>query len=281
MFGRLRTFRHLGGEVRGEWANQNLLGFKQDFQAGIRYEYQDMTNKNVLGRAARFWRTGTRASRRSSTARSTPTPCRPSCRPTSTWRTTSTCCRASASNGSTSVARTVSSPPRKARPSDRCDPCTAHPLLDECRRIEDSISTPTPRATSTSSFNALPGVAFAYTGLYRITVYGGYHRGLTTNVLRNEDFPSPDEIGDNFNVGLRSSAIKGFDFEVAGFYQPSQDFQYGELFSAITGDREFGRADEVDDQRRRALRAPQLAAVHRRSAQLLRRGQLHLRPQRP
>ena len=49
MFGRLRTFRHLGGEVRGEWANQNLLGFKQDFQAGIRYEYQDMTNKNVLG----------------------------------------------------------------------------------------------------------------------------------------------------------------------------------------------------------------------------------------
>ena len=49
MFGRLRTFRHLGGEVRGEWANQNVLGFKQDFQAGIRYEYQDMTNKNVLG----------------------------------------------------------------------------------------------------------------------------------------------------------------------------------------------------------------------------------------
>ena len=49
MFGRLRTFRHLGGEVRGEWANQYLLGFKQDFQAGIRYEYQDMTNKNVLG----------------------------------------------------------------------------------------------------------------------------------------------------------------------------------------------------------------------------------------
>ena len=49
MFGRLRTFRHLGGEVRGEWANQNLLGFKQDIQAGIRYEYQDMANRNVLG----------------------------------------------------------------------------------------------------------------------------------------------------------------------------------------------------------------------------------------
>ncbi len=49
MFGRLRTFRHLGGELRTEWANRNLLGFNQDIQAGIRYEYQDMTNRNFLG----------------------------------------------------------------------------------------------------------------------------------------------------------------------------------------------------------------------------------------
>jgi Fe(3+) dicitrate transport protein len=104
---------------------------------------------------------------------------------------------------------------------------------------------PDPARDSTSSFNALPGVAFAYTGLYRSTVYGGYHRGLTTAVLRNEDFPADDEIGDNFNIGLRSSAIKGFDFEVAGFYQLFENFQYGESFSAIAGDREFGRADEV------------------------------------
>ncbi len=25
MFGRLRTFRHIGGEVRGEWANRPFL----------------------------------------------------------------------------------------------------------------------------------------------------------------------------------------------------------------------------------------------------------------
>ena len=65
-------------------------------------------------------------------------------------------------------------------------------------------------------------------------------------MLRNEDFPAPDEIGDNFNIGLRSSAIKGVDFEVAGFYQLFEDFQFGESFSAIAGDREFGRADEVE-----------------------------------
>ena len=55
---------------------------------------------------------------------------------------------------------------------------------------------------------------------------------LTTTVLRNEDFPASDEIGDNFNIGVRSSAIKGVDFEVAGFYQLFKDFQFGESFSA-------------------------------------------------
>ncbi len=49
MFGRLRTFRHVGAEVRGEWANRNILGFNQTVQAGIRYEYQDMTNRNFIG----------------------------------------------------------------------------------------------------------------------------------------------------------------------------------------------------------------------------------------
>jgi Fe(3+) dicitrate transport protein len=42
---------------------------------------------------------------------------------------------------------------------------------------------------------------------------------MSTGVLRNEDFPVDDEIGDNFNLGIRSTAIEGLDFEVAGFYQ--------------------------------------------------------------
>ena len=71
-------------------------------------------------------------------------------------------------------------------------------------------------------------------------VYGGYHRGMTTDVLRNEDFPAPDEIGDNFNLGLRSSAIKGFDFEVAGFYQLLPGLPVRRSFSAIAGDRSSG-----------------------------------------
>ena len=54
MFGRLRTFRHLGGEVRAEFANTPLAGsVTQDIQMGIRYEYQDMSNRNFLGNIGR------------------------------------------------------------------------------------------------------------------------------------------------------------------------------------------------------------------------------------
>jgi Fe(3+) dicitrate transport protein len=56
---------------------------------------------------------------------------------------------------------------------------------------------------------------------------------------------APDEIGDNFNIGFRSSAIKGFDYEVAGFYQLIENYQYGASFSDA-GDRSYGRAKEVE-----------------------------------
>ncbi len=80
------------------------------------------------------------------------------------------------------------------------------------------------------SFKVLPGIAFAYNGFYRSTVFGGYHRGMSTGVLRNENFPAPDEIGDNFQLGFRSAAITGLAFEVAAFHQRLQDFQYGDSF---------------------------------------------------
>jgi Fe(3+) dicitrate transport protein len=243
MFGRLRTFRHLGGEVRGEWANQNVLGFKQDLQAGIRYEYQDMTNKNVIGLNNEIMEDGNKGVAtffdRSLSAN------------TVSAFLQSNIYVAKDFNVVPGVRfewfnvkrrnRVVADEEGEAGETD----CSVPPYNagDECLELEDLDFNPV-ASESTSSFNALPGIAFAYTGLYRTTVYGGYHRGLTTSVLRNEDFPAPDEIGDNFNIGLRSSAVKGFDFEVAGFYQLFKDFQYGESFSGLS-DREFGRADEV------------------------------------
>ena len=120
MFGRLRTFRHVGTEVRGEWANQNLLGLKQDFQAGIRYEYQDMTNKNVLGFEDEIMKNGNKGVARSSTARSVPIRFLPSCRPTFTSASDfNVLSRRSLRVVRRQTAQAASSPRRRARPAKK------------------------------------------------------------------------------------------------------------------------------------------------------------------
>jgi Fe(3+) dicitrate transport protein len=257
MFGRLRTFRHLGGEVRTEWANRNVLGFNQDIQAGIRYEYQDMTNRNFLGANNQILGEGDSAGAtlfdRSLNANTV-----------SAFLQTNIAV-ASDFNvlpgirfewyGVNRTSRVVAEEESEAEGYDEdafdggvlvADCQAANPQFtpDECLAISGLDFNPR-RSESYSSFNALPGIAFAYTGLYRSTVYGGYHRGMSTGILRNEDFPAPDEIGDNFNLGFRSSAIKGFDYEVAGFYQLIENYQYGASFSDA-GDRSYGRAKEVE-----------------------------------
>jgi Fe(3+) dicitrate transport protein len=246
MFGRLRTFRHVGAEVRGEWANVNLLGFNNTVQAGIRYEYQDMTNRNFIGleneilgegdtagatifdreldsnAVSAFLQTNVKVARDFNVV--------PGIR--FEWY------RASRINRV--VAREESE--AGGGSEDNCDFFYGD---DDCLEIDGLVLNPDPTSESFDNFHALPGIAFAYTGLNRTTVFGGYHRGMSTGVLRNEDFPVKDEIGDNFNLGLRSSAIRGFDFEVAGFYQLLQNYQFGATFNAAV-DRSFGRADEVE-----------------------------------
>ncbi|MGE3228593.1 MAG: TonB-dependent receptor family protein [Hyphomicrobium sp.] len=236
MFGRLRTFRHVGAEVRGEWANQKLLGFKQDFQAGIRYEYQDMTNKNVIGLEDEILKDGDKGAL--------------------TFFDRSLDANTVSAFLQTNIyaARDFNIVPgirfewfevgRRNRVV-AAEEGEAELDGDELE-IEGIDFSPDPATERFSSFNALPGISFAYTGFNRTTIFGGYHRGLTTTVLRNEDFPAPDEIGDNFNLGLRSSAIKGLDLEVVGFHQRFKDFQFGESFSAVATDREFGRAQEAE-----------------------------------
>jgi Fe(3+) dicitrate transport protein len=246
MFGRLRTFRHIGAEVRGEWANRNILGFNQAIQAGIRYEYQDMTNRNFIGlenevlkngdetgatifdreldsnAVSGFLQTNIDVARDFNVV--------PGIR--FEWY------RAGRVN------RVVAREESEAGGGDDAD-CLANYGDSDCLEIDGLVLNPDPRGESFSNFHALPGIAFAYTGLHRTTVFGGYHRGMSTGVLRNEDFPVDDEIGDNFNLGLRSTAIRGLDFEVAGFYQRLQDYQFGATFNAAV-DRSFGRADEAE-----------------------------------
>jgi Fe(3+) dicitrate transport protein len=97
------------------------------------------------------------------------------------------------------------------------------------------------------TFNhVLPGVAFAWDAGHRNTVYGGYHRGFTPSVARGEFYPLPEEIGDNFQIGIRSSAIKGLTFDLAYFHSRIDDYQIKEAFTAEnTGANVFGTVDKV------------------------------------
>ncbi len=236
MFGRLRTFSHVGGEVRGEWANRNFLGFKQDIQAGVRYEYQEMSNKNVIGRENEIMKDGNKG--------------------VLTFFDRSLDANTVSAFLQTNiyVAKDFNVVPgvrfEYLNAGRRNGVVAAEEGEAEIENghleIEGIDFNPDPATESFSTSNVLPGVSFAYTGFKRTTIFGGYHRGLTTSVLRNEDFPAPDEIGDNFNLGLRSSAFRGLDFEVVGFHQRFKDFQYGGSFSALATDREFGRAQEAE-----------------------------------
>ena len=245
MFGRLRTFRHLGAELRGEWANRSLFGYKQDFQAGVRYEYQDMTNRNFIGDEHEILKNGDEAG------------------VTIFDRELDANTVSAFLQTNVHVARDFNVVPgirfewyevgrrnrvvaREESEAGGADAPDCGPLGPECLSVDGIIRDPNPARESTDNFAALPGISFAYSGFHRTTVFGGYHRGLSTQVLRNEDFPAGEEIGDNFNLGLRSTAIKGLDFQVAGFYQRIQDYQFGASFSNVSGDRSFGTADEVE-----------------------------------
>jgi Fe(3+) dicitrate transport protein len=122
-----------------------------------------------------------------------------------------------------------------------------------------------PFTESYTRTHVLPGAAFAYgfggTDLpvnygskslsntpikptHTSTVYGGYHRGLTMNVLREVAFPVGNELGDNYQIGLRSVAVKGLTFDIAGFHQNIQDYQFASEVT-LAGDRTFDSVDEV------------------------------------
>lgn len=100
---------------------------------------------------------------------------------------------------------------------------------------------------STSFDHVLPGVAFAWETLPRTTLYGSYQRGFTPSVARGEYFPLPEEVGDNFQIGVRSTAVRGFTFDVAYFHSRIDNYQIKEAFTAEnTGANVYGTVDEVE-----------------------------------
>ena len=101
--------------------------------------------------------------------------------------------------------------------------------------------------SNSQTFNeVLPGVGFAWNFAPLTTLYGGYHRGFAPNVVRDAEFPLTAELGDNFQVGVRSKAVKGLSFDFAYFHSLISDYQNKESFNNPAGDSVFGALDEVE-----------------------------------
>ncbi|WP_072393165.1 TonB-dependent receptor [Hyphomicrobium sp. CS1GBMeth3] len=101
--------------------------------------------------------------------------------------------------------------------------------------------------------HVLPMLSFAWEAAPRTTFYGGYHRGLTPHIVRDllesdaDRFVAPDEeIGDNFELGVRTTAVRGLTLDMAYFHNRIDNYQFGEAFQTGGGDRVFTSLEEVE-----------------------------------
>ncbi len=232
MEGRERHYRFYGAESRIEFAERPFLfGMTQDIQAGIRFERHEFTNCSTVGLESEILKDG--------------------------------------NNGNCGVFDEL--PEYNDNTSERQDfdadsfeafiqtaihvtrTLTVTPgLRFENYEIsgfgrgfdvdEDDLNGP----QKSKSDNVLPAVGIAWEALPRTTVYGGYHQGITPQVTRGPAFPLPDEKGDNFQVGVRSTAIRGFSFDVAYFHSNIENYQVKEPDVTESGNNVYGTMDEVE-----------------------------------
>lgn len=243
MLGRLRTYKHFGAEVRAEFANRDLaVGMTQDIQTGVRYETHKFTNRNFFGDQGEILEDGdtegltlfNRAYEADAFSAFAQTAIHVTRDFTVTPGVRLEHYRVDRKTFALSVEEGEAEEEVDC-PQDEDQECAVLELAEDFATNEGFTKT-----------NVLPGVALAWSGLYRSTVYGGYHRGLTMHVLREEAFPAKDEIGDNFQVGFRSTALLGLTFDAAVFHSRIQDFQIKGSGIDAVGNNIYSTVDRVD-----------------------------------
>ncbi len=264
MEGRLRNYDNFGTELRTEFANRPFLfGLSQDVQAGIRYEYNDFTDKVILGRQGEILN-GFDTRGLTVFDRATEADAFSAFLQTDISVTDALNVVPGARVDHYRITRRTTALP--GDDDEEFDECPGGVFGgEECIIIEDFDGDPLTQSVERT--HVLPGVAFAYgfgrkdapvnwgskslgpvdlpKPTYSSTLYGGYHRGLTMGVLREAAFPPGDELGNNFQLGVRSTAIKGLTFDIAGFHQRIEDYQIKGSTTTAGGLNVFTLIDEV------------------------------------
>lgn len=253
MQGRLRTYNNIGTEARAEFANRPFLfGLWQDLQVGVRYERHEFDDRETFGDQGKvldnFDSSGLTNFHREHVADAFSSFLQSDISVTSSLNLIpgvrlehySISRDTNSVLGSTKT-KVVSCPQFGG------EPCVVLGKFND-----------TPLTEAFTRTHVLPGVAFTW-GLgpktatmdgpakadHKTTVYGGYHRGLTMGVLRTAAFPPGDELGDNYQIGVRSTALPGLTLDVAGFLQNVQEYQLRASTTTSTGQNVYTLIDEV------------------------------------
>lgn len=262
MLGRLRTYNNFGIDTRAEFANRPFLfGMDQDIQVGARYEYNVFFNRNFFGKQGQILRDGDNQG-------------------------LTVFDRESESDAFSTFFQTSIHATKNLDivPGVRVDSyrITRDTLIlseeegegeeGDCEAFDDEecVEIPVDTKPFNEAFNrtqVLPGVAFSYgfgvkeapieygyvpkdkaneRPVYYSNIYGGYHRGLTMGVLREAAFPPDDEIGNNFQLGIRSTKIKGITVDVAGFHQLIENYQVKGAATDSVGNNIYSNLDQVE-----------------------------------
>jgi Fe(3+) dicitrate transport protein len=231
MRGRERHYQFYGAESRIEFADRPFIaGMRQDIQAGIRYERHEFTNCNTVGLENQVLDDDT--SGRCDIFTRLPE------------------FNEDRSRRSDTDADAFSAFVQTAIHVTRNLTVTPGLRFEDYRINRNSIrpddeTSEQPGRSSSDHSEVLPMIAAAWEVAPRTTVYGGYHQGLTPQVTRGVAFPLPDEKGDNFQVGVRSTAIRGFSFDLAYFHSNIDNYQVKSPSAPDGGNNIYGAADEV------------------------------------
>jgi len=269
MLGRLRTYQHIGGEQRFELANRQFLaGLAQDLQMGVRFEHHTFANRNFFGRQGEILEDGDKngltvfdsehetdaiSAYLQTVIHATPAlDIVPGIR---------------FEHFNASVVQTASSE-EEGEGEEELEECEIEvgdeefDFFDEQECVVFGIN----RNRQTFDYNKtywLPGISFSW-GLfgettvpsgkslvapktvYTTTMYGGYNRGVTIPVQREGPFPPLDELGDNYQLGVRSTGLRGVTLDVAGFYKRIENYQLRGSATTTAGLNVYTNIDEVE-----------------------------------
>ncbi len=266
MRGRDRHYQHYGAETKLELANRNFFGgMKQDIQMGIRTEYHELRNCNSAGRTGEILNWDNRgncyAEEQWENDDFPPRPSRSDFRDNGQLENYDAMTYAGFIQSAVHLNDAVTVVPGVRFESWDLERKT----LWNVDAIDAGV--PLPSREKKDFDEVLPAINFAwgfgridqpvYDGKslaaapsrprYHSTFYGGYHRGLGIPVARGEQIAALDpEIGDNFQIGLRSTAVRGFTFDGALFHSTIDDYQIKEAAVDSLGNNIFGSVDEVE-----------------------------------